>query len=756
MSLSEAALGGTGHTQPAYPSLSTGARARGQAHGLVASLEQALDAERGRWFLWLPVLFGTGIALYLGAPDEPPVLLAVGAALLALALRMFLYGTVFRLILSSTILVVALGFLDAKLYALFVDAPALAREVRFTELQGWVESVYPQEKRVRLTIRLISLSRVAPDRMPRRIRISQRAKGAVPAPGDAIRTHATLMPPPEPAAPGAFDFGRYYWFMGLGASGYVTGKIEPMANPPPMPLDLRFHALVGKLRQGIAARIGAVLDGDVGAIAKALIMGDEGQISKKSNRALRDAGIYHVVSISGFHMALTAGTMFWLIRAVLALFPALALRFPLKVWAGIGALIVATLYLAISGSAVAAVRSYIMVVIMFAAIILNRPALSQRNLAAAALLILIAMPQSLTDAGFQMSFAATAALIAYFESRAPMRHPSAWPAFIALPVMFVVADVVTTLVAGAAVDPFSAYHFHRIAIYSVLGNLAALPPVSFVVMPMALLALVAMPFGLETVPLLIMKHGIEAMLAISTAIAALPGAVIAVPAFAGEAFALILLGGCWLIIWCGRWRYFGLAAVGAGLALAPFREAPDIWVEREGNLVAIRDTKGNLATTDGRKATFSLERWMEADGDIRPSKEARGSKSFQCDGQSCIALVKGRLLSHVIEPSAYAEDCRRAAVLIVNFTPAERCTQAEVVIDLSDLREKGAHTLRFSGRGIAVRTVAGERGKRPWSVYVPRRETIPAVAPDKEPPSPGEDQKDSVDSEDVPPVSSGE
>ncbi len=663
-------------------------------------------------------------------------------------LRIFLRTTVFRLILSSTVLVIALGFLDAKLYALFVDAPALTRDLRFVELQGWVEGIDPQEKRVRLTIRPISIGHVPPQAMPRRVRVSQRAKGTVPQPGDAIRTRATLMPPPEPAAPGGFDFGRYYWFMGLGASGYITGKIEPVADPPPVPLDLRFHAALGRVRQTIAARIGAVLDGDAGAIAKALIMGDQGQISQKANRALRDAGLYHVVSISGFHMALTAGTTFWLIRALLALFPALALRFPLKLWAAVGALIVATAYLAISGSAVAAIRSYIMVAIMFAAVILNRPALSQRNLAIAALLILVIMPQSLTDAGFQMSFAATAALVAYFESRPALPRLSTWPAFVALPVTFVIADAATTLMAGAAVDPFSAYHFHRIAIYSVLGNLAAMPPVSFVVMPMALLALVAMPFGLEALPLTIMKHGIEAMLAISTAIAGLPGAVIAVPAFPGEAFALIIAGGCWLIIWRGRWRYFGLVAVGAGLAVAPFRDAPDIWVERQGNLVAIRDAKGQIATAEGRKATFSLERWMEADGDVRPSKAARGSKSFQCDGQSCIVLVKGKLVSHVTHPSAYADDCRRAAVLIVNFTPAERCTQPEIVIDLSDLREKGAHTLRFTGQGIALRTVAGERGRRPWSIVIPRRETIPAVAPHKDPGAKSNDDKSGEEDDD--------
>ncbi len=111
---SEAAFGGTGHTQPAFPALRTRAGAGLVRGGFLARAEQALDAERGRWFLWLPVFFGCGIALYLGAPVEPPILLAVGATLLALALRMFFRATAFRLILGSTILVVALGFLTAK------------------------------------------------------------------------------------------------------------------------------------------------------------------------------------------------------------------------------------------------------------------------------------------------------------------------------------------------------------------------------------------------------------------------------------------------------------------------------------------------------------------------------------------------------------------------------------------------------------------------------------------------------------------
>ncbi len=731
MALSEAALGAAaGPPAPGYRAAGAALGQPGAAGGWAERVEAALDAERGRWFLWLPVLFGLGIALYLGAPTEPPLALAAAAVILAAVLRLFFRLTAFRLIAGTAVLMVALGFLDAKLYALAVDAPFLDRTLRYAELEGWVEHAEGLNKRTRLTLRVIGIKGLAPEKTPGRVRVSLRGKTAPPAPGEAIRLHATLMPPPEPAVPGGFDFGRFYWFMGLGASGYVTGRIEPFAEAPPAPWDLRLGAHLEVLRHAIAARVGAVLDGDGGAIAKALIMGESGQISKDAVQALRNAGLAHVISISGLHMALTAGAMFWIIRALLALFPAIALRYPIKIWAAVGALIIASIYLAVSGAAVTAVRSYIMIAIVFIAVMMNRPALSLRNLAFSGLVILAAMPQSLTEAGFQMSFAATAALIAFYEARPSLRLFAGWPAAIAMPLHLVMDAALTTLVASAAVDPLAAYHFHRLAVYSVVGNVLAMPFVSVIVMPMALVALVAMPFGLENWPLLAMDKGIEGMMAVARLTSALPGAVVAVPAFAEGALPLMVLGGIWLAAWRGRWRWLGLAAVGAGLAIAPFGERPDIWIDRDGGLVAIRDSDGNIATANSRKAGFSLQRWMDADGDARPVKAVRGSKAFHCDASSCIALVKGRLVSHVTHPAALADDCRRAAILIADFPIPESCSHPDMVIDTRDLKEKGAQTLRIGKDGIAVRTVADVRGRRPWANAYRRHEIIPSVAPD--------------------------
>lgn len=691
-------------------------------------LTQRLDEERGRWFLWLPVFYAAGIALYLGARSEPPLLLCIGALLTAALLRHFLRLTVLSLAASTILLMLALGALTGKLRALTVSAPILTQAVTGATLTGWIEAAERHKKAYRVTLRLKNWEARTQGVMPRRVRLRYHGKSPLPEVGTLIQVKASLRPPPEPVQPGGFDFARHQWFEGLGAGGFAYGKVE-LLDAGPAPLDLRTARFVSNLRQGIAARVANVLAGENAAIAQALIMGERGGISEQTQKALTDSGLAHVVSISGFHMALTAGSAFWLLRAVMAAFPGLALAFPIKIWAALAALGVATFYLMISGSDVTAVRSYIMIAIMFAAIILNRPAVSLRNLAIAALLILAASPESLIDPGFQMSFAATAALIAVYEDGpATLTPPATWPMALAIPLRMAAAAVISSIAAGLAVDPIAAYHFHRIAVYSALGNLVAMPAISVIVMPMALIALIAMPFGLEAVPLRVMDWGIGVMLKVANFVASLPGAVISVPAFSLSALLAMAAGGLWFVLWRGRWRYFGLMPVAAGLAAAPFAERPDVFVDREGYLIAVRMKDGQLFAPKTRKAEFSMRAWLEADGDARPPREVMKGSGFQCDEQSCLALLRGKILSHVTHPAALADDCRRAAVVVSPLPVAQPCPHPAAVIDARALWEKGAHALYIEPGGIRVETVAESRGRRPWVTVRSRRELI-APAP---------------------------
>ncbi len=388
---------------------------------LAAAIARRLDAEQERWFLWLPVLFGCGIALYFALPSEPPTLVALMPALAALALHLAGPRTGLGGLLTAALLAATLGVATAKLRTEWVRAPVLQSQTRPIVVHGWVELIEPRAgKGQRLTIRVSALEKHEAHALPARVRIVIRAETKGLEPGDAVRIRATLNAPPGPSLPGDYDFARSAWFSGLGAVGYVEGaaEIDDKARPPP--LGLRVAAAIARVRQAIGARILAALPGETGAIANALITGERGGITEATNQAFRDSGLFHILSISGLHMVIMAGAVFLSIRLGLAAIPAIALNYPIKKWAAAGAMLGALGYLMISGAAFATVRSWIMISIMFLAVLLDRPAIALRNVALAALAILVLWPESLFDrrlpdvvrrrggAGLRLRVAATA------------------------------------------------------------------------------------------------------------------------------------------------------------------------------------------------------------------------------------------------------------------------------------------------------------------------------------------------------------
>ena len=431
---------------------------------LIAAIGRRLEAEQEHWFLWLPVLFGSGIALYFALPAEPPTLVALMPAVAALALHLAGPRSGLGGLFTAALLAASLGATAAKLRTEAVRAPVLQSQTRPLDVYGHLELIEPRAgKGQRLTIRVTALEKHEAHAWPVRVRVVTRAKNEALKPGDAVRLKATLNPPPGPSLPGDYDFARSAWFKSLGAVGYADAAVEIDVNAPGPPFALRIGAAVARVRQAIGQRILAALPGQTGAIANALITGERGGISEATNQAFRDSGLFHILSISGLHMVIMAGAVFLCIRVALAAIPAIALRYPIKKWAAAGAMAGAFCYLTISGAEFATVRSYIMISIMFLAVLLDRPALALRNVALAALFILLVWPESLFDAGFQMSFAAVVALVSAYEwlrlRDAAQQGPLRRGAFASV-LLFLAGILTTTLVAGLAVAPFGVYHFH--------------------------------------------------------------------------------------------------------------------------------------------------------------------------------------------------------------------------------------------------------------------------------------------------------
>ena len=417
-------------------------------------------------------------------------------------------------------------------------------------------------------------------------------------------------------------------------------------------------------------------------------------------------------------MALVAGVVFFVLRALMALNPAFASGRPIKKWAAFGALIAAFGYLLLSGSEVATQRSFIMTAVVLIGVMVDRPALTLRTLAIAAFGVLLLAPQSVVRPCFQMSFAATLALIAAYERGLPWTTAGGDTSAGARVALWggreIVALILASLVAGLATTPYAAFHFHRLAPYGVVANLLAMPIVSAWVMPMGLLGLLAMPFGFDGLFWSLMGHGIDWMIAVALFVAHLPGAVGRMAAFGAGP---LLLGTAGLVALCLlktplRWGG-GMLIVAASL-WAVHAPRPDVLVSSDGMVLAVRGSDGRLSIHRSGRDAFAIKEWLAADGDARLPSDETLPQGFRCDESACIAsLPDGKFVSQVIEPDAFEEDCARAAVVVTTREWPDKCKAT--VIDRRLSRGGGAVTLRQTGEKFELTAARPAGQARPWA-----------------------------------------
>ncbi len=672
------------------------------AWGKLVFLARIFAAERDRWPLWLPVFLGTGSALYFALPSEPePALgwgaLAAGLVAAALAIR----GRArWPLALSAAVL---LGFGAAKQNEMRLATPILDGPV-VTHLTARVVSLEPRGPLTRAVLDQVRSGGLEP--LPRRIRVSFRGDENI-HPGAWLSLTAKLDTPPAPSEPGGSDLGRSLFFQSIGAVGFAYGRAHLVLAADPPGLGERLGTGVEALRQKMTNRIQRVLPGSTGGIASALITGERGGISEEDEAALRDAGLAHVLAIAGLHMALVGGGLFWLLRAGLAAMPALALQYPIKKWAAAGALAASSFYLVISGASPSGARAFVMLAMVMVAIMLDRPAISMRSLALAAAILLLARPQDVVEPGFQMSFAAVAALIAVAEGeegRARIKPRGVLTAYLR-------GIVLTSLVGSLATLPFALFYFGRATHYAVLGNLLAMPVMGLWVMPAAALSVTLMPFGLERLPLNLLGLGIQVMVALGKWVAHLPGAVTLVPAMPMSALVFMTAGGLWLVIWRKSWRWWGLLLVLSGIGVAWREPLPDILVAPDALTVALRGSDGLLHFVRKPADKYIARDWLRRDGDVRDVDDALGMSAMGCDGLGCV--IQGKALIAVsFRPESLGEDCDRARVL-VSAADASGCKGPAVMIDRKAAAQGEGWRISLSP-APAAESVRAYRGERPW------------------------------------------
>jgi competence protein ComEC len=688
---------------------------------LVAKLQGWARAEAGagRLLPWVPVAFGTGIAFYFTS-DREPVAWVAAATATVLCTAAFLLRRQKAFPVAVMIAATAAGFATATLKTTRVAHGVLARPMYSVSLKGFVETREERERTDRFVLRVIQMESPRGQAKLQRVRLSVK-KGTAPAVGSFVESKARLQPPLAPLRPGSYDFGRDMYFQGIGASGFVTGGIKTLDPPFSGGVSLRYAAFMQGLRDAIDARIRTVLSGDSRAIATALLTGRRDAISAPVNDAMFISGLGHVLSISGYHMAVVAGVVFFSVRALLALIPALTVTFPIKKWSAAAALAAAAFYLLLSGAEVATQRSFFMTAVVLIAIMVDRRAVTFRTLAVAAMIVLSIAPEALVHPSFQMSFAATLGLVALVQVGMPALFASPDSSATARVALWGGREIamlaLASLIAGLATTPYAAFHFHRVTPYGVLANLAAMPVVSALVMPAGLLGLAAMPFGFDGIFWHLMGFGIDWMIVVTLWVATLPGAIGRIAAFGtGPLIAatagIILLG---LLRTPLRWSGAGAIAVAVAWALAA--PQPDILVSADGHNVGVRGRDGRLHLMRTAKDAFLVKEWLAADADARLPGDASLADGVSCDEAGCVAqLPDGGFVALALRAEALADDCTRAAVIVTTRQASPDC--GALVVGQERLQKQAAIGLRRTGGRFAIDAVRPNGIDRPWSPAV--------------------------------------
>ena len=682
--------------------------------------------QRRLWPVWLAVAFGTGVACYFALPVEPPVW--VGAVALAVVVPgcWLLRGRDLPLTVGILLAAVAAGFLAGQIRTAQFDGRMLPSPIERALFVGVIDQIELQPAGQRVTLREVDIKDLPRKATPARMRV----KTVVAQPelriGQKVGGVATLSAPAGPAEPGAFNFRRQAFFDDLGATGFGYGRLKVLKEPG----DGRFGGVTSAIadqihatRAAIAQRIRSQLPEATGAIAIALTVGDQTALRAADINAMRDSGLAHLLSISGLHIAIAAGLFFFGLRFALAFVPWVALRYPVKKWAAVLAIIAAVLYAGLAGWTPPTQRSLLMTGIALLAIILDRSPISLQLVAWAAALILMFQPETLLGASFQMSFAAVFALVVVFDRLGPWfaARRQAWGegatwdaklfAVIGNACLWLATTIVTSFIAGLATLPFALFHFDRLSSYGVVANAIAVPLTAFWIMPTAALSLLLMPFGLEGWALQLMGWGCDLLLWVAHWVAGWPGAIAVLPAMPTMVLPVVAIGLLWLGMAHGRWRAFGAVAIMAGIASSWLVPRPDILVSPSGKLAAFRTPDGDLMLSSNRAERLVRETWLRRNGQIRFDDigDLDGSEQWlRCSESACD--YEGRV--RIVLSDAPAA-CSEPELTIVPRAVAVGCPDGAV--DQKDLAARGAHAIYLMENGINIIDAASSIGKRPWA-----------------------------------------
>ena len=728
-----------------------------------------------------------GIAAYFALPFEPSAAWFAASPLLAIltfAARRHLTAQP----LLAALLAFALGFNAAQLETSLIKSPLLAAPTEPVSVIGTLIRAEAMPEGSRLTLKSPWIKDMPREERPKLIRVKVRTPFEdLPESGARVNIWGPLWPPADPALPGGYDFRRQAFFKQIGATGlsYVELREREARYPTRFFWD-GFHLLFEKARRALTLMTFAQIQNpEEKAMTAALLSGSQTAIDDDTMQAMRASGLSHLLSISGVHVSMMALLVYVPLRFLLALFPWIALRFSIKKWAAATAIIATSLYTLLVGADAPTVRSALMTGLVMFAIMMDRKSMSLRLVALAALAIMLTTPSAVMGASFQMSFAAVLAMVAAYEKRLDATlgflqdptisvHTQGTQREQHLPFGFrrcfhYLKDIIlTSLIATGATTPFTIFHFQTFNFYGVIANMLAIPLTTLWVMPCLLLTYIGAPFGATAWALDGAGWGVGIIIDLARAVAAWPFAQLYLPPLPAWALFTFLVGGFWLCLWQGRWRYAGLLPIALTFFYPLTVTTPDVFIDADAPVWAVHLSDGTMAAYGKRDENFTIAQWRQQSGNpavayYSARKLPDYDKDLFCDGDKCLyekgnvsimflmppKMEKEKTSDDVLIPPPHGEGKRLplqrqeqgrgendwepknkmentstreppptcpTTTITVAFIPMPPCPNT-IMIDRAALDKGGAHTITLTPNAPPLITAVRQaQGLRPWSV----------------------------------------
>ncbi len=668
----------------------------------------------GCWFLWqevrqefqgeslfyyLPVFYGVGCLVYFTLPFEPRFLVSGILSLLG--------GGVFLLVRHSSLRAVGLlclmalaGFFWAQVQTFDKDSQLLGRGLKEASLEGTVQFAEKRLRGSQFVLAVDDIKSLRPEKTPRRIRLYGKQNHVqLLQPGCHVTLRARLSPLSKPLLPNGYDQRFPNHFNKEGARGFIQDILKVDCSK-----RLSLPAQIERWRFELAAHLERHLSEQAKGIGIALVTGLRGQIPSANKNSLRASGLAHMLAISGLHMALMTGSIFAFLRLVSACFMRLNQTINLAPYCAALAVTSGFAYLLISGVNVATQRAFIMMSLVFLALMMGRYALTLRNVSIAAMIVLIIAPQSIKMVSFQMSFAAVLALVAFYEKfgrsywqSKPIGRLSRFAYGWRRVRLYFLTLLLTSLIAGVVTGFIGAYHFNMFPVNGLTANLIAMPVFGVLIMPMALLGVFLSPVGWGQPFFIAMSWGIEFVIWVSDYTSNNGEAIFHIARSPPAALGLFAIGLICLCLWQGRLRLLAILPLLVSCLLLGRSKIPDVMVYGYAYQIAAR--QNNMA--DKYDDTYSvmsqnpnhyvLRQWARLVG----SGENSNSAPQICHQPVCQMESAFGLIARVNKPEDLSSACADSVLVLVPFKVSLKMKLT--LTETCKAKIFGRNTWRFEG-----------------------------------------------------------